>query len=99
MTGLLAIPASSVPGAITPPSIEYGQLSPMLVVFGAAVAGILVEAFTPRAQRRTVQLVITLGSILAAFVLTTGFFYADVATCQPRYLPLFRGLLHPHWIW
>ena len=36
MTGLLAIPASSVPGAITPPSIEYGQLSPMLVVFGAA---------------------------------------------------------------
>ena len=47
MTGLLAIPASSVAGAITRPSIEYGQLSPMLVVFGAAVAGILVEAFTP----------------------------------------------------
>src|SRR4051794_5250441 len=28
--------------------------------------------------------------------LTTGFFGAPVASCQPRYLPLFRGLLHPH---
>jgi len=70
VTGLLAIPASSVAGAITPPSIEYGQLSPMLVVFGAAVAGILVEAFTPRPLRRPVQLVITLGSLAASFVLT-----------------------------
>ncbi|HJY93956.1 MAG TPA: NADH-quinone oxidoreductase subunit N, partial [Streptosporangiaceae bacterium] len=70
MTGLLAIPASSVAGAITPPSIEYGQLSPMLVVFGAAVVGILVEAFTPRPLRRPVQLVVTLGSLAAAFVLT-----------------------------
>ena len=70
MTGFLAIPASSVAGAITPPSVPYGQLSPMLVVFGAAVAGILVEAFTPRPLRRPVQLVITLGSLAASFVLT-----------------------------
>ena len=34
-----------------------------------------------------------------AFVLTTGFFYCDVLICQPRYLPLFRGLLHPHAPW
>lgn len=47
MTGFLAIPASSVVSAITPPHVEYGQLSPMLVVFGAAIVGILVEAFTP----------------------------------------------------
>ncbi len=70
MTGFLAIPASSVAGAITPPHVEYGQLSPMLVVFGAAIVGILVEAFTPRPLRRPVQLVITLGSLAAAFVLT-----------------------------
>ena len=70
MTGVLAIPVSSVAGAITPPSIEYGQLSPMLVVFGAAVVGILVEAFTPRPLRRTVHLVVTLGSLAAAFALT-----------------------------
>ena len=37
------------------PSVEYGQLSPMLIVFGVAVAGVLVEAFLPRQQslRRT----------------------------------------------
>ena len=34
--------------AIAAPSIEYGQLAPMLVVFGAAVVGVLVEAFAPR---------------------------------------------------
>jgi hypothetical protein len=34
-----------------------------------------------------------------AFVLTTGFFAADVALFQPRYWPLFRGILHPHRPW
>src|SRR5260370_26024407 len=53
-----------------PPWIENGRLTQRLVVFAAAVAGILVEAFTPRPLRRTIQLVVTLGSILAAFVLT-----------------------------
>ena len=33
---------------IKAPSIEYGQLAPMLVVFGAALVGVLVEAFAPR---------------------------------------------------
>jgi NADH-quinone oxidoreductase subunit N len=71
--GVLAAPAAiatSSNGAISPPSIEYGQLSPMLVVFGAAVAGVLVEAFTPRPLRRSVQLVVSLASLAAAFVLT-----------------------------
>jgi NADH-quinone oxidoreductase subunit N len=42
----------------------------MLVVFCAAVAGVLVEAFVPRPVRRTTHLVISLGSLVAAFVLT-----------------------------
>jgi proton-translocating NADH-quinone oxidoreductase chain N len=62
--------AASGSGTITPPHIEYGQLSPMLVVFGAAVVGVLVEAFAPRPQRRVIQLVITMVSLLAAFILT-----------------------------
>jgi proton-translocating NADH-quinone oxidoreductase chain N len=68
----LAASASSAAtsGAIPAPHFEWGQLAPMLVVFGAAVAGVLVEAFTPRPLRRGVQLVIALGSLLAAFVLT-----------------------------
>jgi NADH-quinone oxidoreductase subunit N len=55
---------------IATPRIEYGLLSPMLVVFGVAVAGVLVEAFVPRAMRRPVQLVLSLGGLAVAFVLT-----------------------------
>ncbi|MBV9444486.1 MAG: NADH-quinone oxidoreductase subunit NuoN [Streptosporangiaceae bacterium] len=55
---------------ITPPNIEYSQVAPMLVVFGAALAGVLVEAFTPRPLRRPVHLVLALGSLAAAFVWT-----------------------------
>jgi proton-translocating NADH-quinone oxidoreductase chain N len=61
---------AAVPGAIPAPSIEYGQLAPMLVVFGAAVVGVLVEAFVPRELRRAVHLIVTFGSIVAAFVWT-----------------------------
>ena len=39
------------------------------------------------------------GRLAFAFVLTTGFFAAAVALCQPRYLPLFRAMLHPHRPW
>jgi proton-translocating NADH-quinone oxidoreductase chain N len=62
--------AASTGGAIAPPSIQYSQLSPMLVVFGAALVGVLVEAFTPRPLRRPIQLVIALASLLVAFILT-----------------------------
>jgi NADH-quinone oxidoreductase subunit N len=79
VTGVLAAAPS---GGIPAPSIEYGQLSPMLVVFGAAVAGVLVEAFVPRPARRATHLVITLGSLAAAFILTivvgaTGHIFAS----------------------
>jgi NADH-quinone oxidoreductase subunit N len=61
-------------GAVAPtipaPHIEYGQLSPMLLVFGAAVAGVFVEAFAPRSLRRALHLPITLGSLAGAFALT-----------------------------
>jgi hypothetical protein len=37
------------------------------------------------------------GKFVIAFVLTTGFFAADMAIFQPRYLGLFPRMLHPHW--
>jgi hypothetical protein len=37
--------------------------------------------------------------LAAACALTMGFFAADMALFQPRYLPMFRGLLHPHSPW
>ena len=42
------------------PSVEYGLLSPMLIVFGAAIAGVLVEAFVARERRYAVQVVLSL---------------------------------------
>ncbi|MGV0814270.1 NADH-quinone oxidoreductase subunit NuoN [Mycolicibacterium boenickei] len=50
------------------PSIEYGLLSPMLIVFGVAVAGVLVEAFLPRPARYGVQVALALGGLVAAVV-------------------------------
>ena len=39
---------------ITAPSISYHLLAPVLVVFGAALIGVLVEAFAPRRGRHGV---------------------------------------------
>jgi proton-translocating NADH-quinone oxidoreductase chain N len=56
--------------AIAAPHIEYGELLPLLIVFFAAVAGVLIEAFAPRTIRRPLHLVLTLGSLAAAFIST-----------------------------
>lgn len=53
-----------------PPQIDYWLLSPMLVIFGAAVLGVLIEAFVPAARRRPIQLGLALAAVAAAFVLT-----------------------------
>ncbi len=50
------------------PSIEYFLLSPMLIVLGAAVLGVLVEAFAPRRQRYVAQVALSLVALIAAFV-------------------------------
>jgi NADH-quinone oxidoreductase subunit N len=50
------------------PSIEYGLLSPMLIVLGAAVLGVVIEAFLPRRQRYGAQVVLSLIALVAAFV-------------------------------
>ena len=69
MTRLTSL-AAAPPPAIPPPHIEYWQLSPTLLVFGLAIAGVLVEAFVPRAQRRALHLGLTLGGLAGAFALT-----------------------------
>jgi NADH-quinone oxidoreductase subunit N len=63
MTQALGIPT---------PSVEYGLLSPMLIVLGVAVAGVLVEAFLPRQQRYAAQLVFSIGGLVAAFIAVVG---------------------------
>ncbi|MBB2894747.1 NADH-quinone oxidoreductase subunit NuoN [Flexivirga oryzae] len=48
--------------------ISYAAVVPMLVIFGAALVGVLVESFLPRAQRYWVQLGVSLVGIVASFL-------------------------------
>jgi NADH-quinone oxidoreductase subunit N len=50
------------------PHIEYFLLAPILVVFAAAIVGVLVEAFAPRRLRYVVQLATAAAGLIAAFV-------------------------------
>ncbi len=50
------------------PSIEYAELLPILIVFGAAIVGVLIEAFVPRRPRHVLQIGLALGALVAAFV-------------------------------
>ncbi|MFD6894755.1 NADH-quinone oxidoreductase subunit NuoN [Rhodococcus sp. NPDC060086] len=50
------------------PAIDYGVLSPMLIVFGVAVAGVIVEAFAPTRGRYASHLVLAFGGLIAALV-------------------------------
>ncbi|HEY6740603.1 MAG TPA: NADH-quinone oxidoreductase subunit NuoN [Actinopolymorphaceae bacterium] len=54
------------------PTIEYSELAPMLIVFGAAVLGVLIEAFLPRRMRYWTQVVVTFAGLIAALVWTIG---------------------------
>ncbi|MER5637565.1 NADH-quinone oxidoreductase subunit NuoN [Kitasatospora sp. NPDC002227] len=53
--------------SIPAPHVEYAQLSPMLIVFGAAVLGILAEAFLPRKARYASQLTVALAGLCGGF--------------------------------
>jgi NADH-quinone oxidoreductase subunit N len=53
------------------PTLDYALLAPMLIVFGGALIGVLIEAFAPRNSRASSQLFITLATLassLAALV-------------------------------
>ncbi len=64
-------------------------LSNVLVVIGAIWAYVL-------SPRKKMLDFVCFGAI---FALTTAYFALDMALFQPRYLPLFRHLLHPHLPW
>ncbi len=51
------------------PTVDYFELTPLLIVFGVACAGVLIEAFVPRAHRYVSQSVLALGGLAAALVM------------------------------
>ena len=60
---------ASLPGLTTEfvtTKINYGAILPMLIVFGAAMIGVLVEAFAPRTQRYAAQVGVALVGLVAA---------------------------------
>src|SRR3954454_5376197 len=48
------------------PTIEYAQLWPMLVVFGVACLGVVVEAFVPRERRYLTQAALAVAGLVVA---------------------------------
>jgi NADH-quinone oxidoreductase subunit N len=52
------------------PQIEYSLISPLLIVFGVACLGVLVEAFVARKSRYLTQTVLSVIGVLGALVAT-----------------------------
>jgi NADH-quinone oxidoreductase subunit N len=52
----------------TAPSISYAALAPVLVVAGAAVVGVLVDAFAPRAARWSAQVGVAALGLAGSFI-------------------------------
>lgn len=63
-----AAPIDKIPA----PHIEYAQLSPTLIVLGAAVIGVLVEAFVPRKARYYTQVFLAVAALASAFAAIVG---------------------------
>ena len=58
------------PADIPTPEIAYAAVSPLLVVFTAALVGVLVEAFASPARRRPLQILTCTVGLLGALVAT-----------------------------
>ncbi|HTZ44098.1 MAG TPA: NADH-quinone oxidoreductase subunit NuoN [Jatrophihabitans sp.] len=81
----VALAAADPSTFIKAPSISYSALAPILIVLGAACAGVLVEALVPRAQRYAAQLLLTVGAMIVALI--------DVITLHGRSLTTASGAL------
>ncbi|MBT3158312.1 NADH-quinone oxidoreductase subunit NuoN [Streptomyces sp. CHA1] len=77
-TSAAADPISKIPS----PTIEYAQLAPVMIVIGAAVIGIVVEAFAPRRARYHVQLWLTVAALGAAFASVVALAVGGYATTK-----------------
>lgn len=58
------------------PAVEWGALSPLIVVVAIGIIGVLIEAFAPRGQRQLLHLILAVGGLGAAAVLVVSRFMA-----------------------
>ncbi len=59
-----------MPADITSPDLAYGPIAPLLVVFAAALIGVLIEAFAPRGARRGLQIAVAVAGLVGALAAT-----------------------------
>ncbi|MER7047828.1 MULTISPECIES: NADH-quinone oxidoreductase subunit NuoN [Streptomyces] len=67
---------------IKAPDIEYAQLAPVLIIVGAAIVGLLLEAFLPRKARYHAQVFLTLLALAASFAAVIGLAQAGYGTSK-----------------
>ena len=64
MTALI----TSLPTEFQVAQVDYAAIAPMLIVFGGAIVGVLVEAFAPRSIRYAAQVGLSVVTLVAALV-------------------------------
>src|SRR5687768_6179258 len=64
----LAAPTTLAAAEVKLPSLNYQALAPMLILFGVAAVGVIIEAVIPARARHRVQLVLSLAGLVAALV-------------------------------
>src|SRR5690625_4045288 len=67
------------------PLIDWAAMAPYLIVFGAAVVGVLIEAFAPQPRRRPIQAVLATVALGAA-VVTVVWRWAHIKIVGPQEL-------------
>ncbi len=77
---LLAAPVDH----ITTPSVAYGALSPIFIVLGAALLGVLAEVVIPRADRFAVQVGIAILGLISAVTAVALLHGTSITTPSPR---------------
>lgn len=76
-----------------------GQLThpDQMIAVGAVVFHfVMIAAALTRIVQTSRKAGSDLLTLLVVFAVSTGYFAADIALCQPRYLQLFPRLIHPH---
>ncbi len=62
-------PTVDLAADLTLPDLDYRAMAAMLILFGAACVGVLVEAIVPRRARHVVQLLLSFAALIAALVM------------------------------
>ena len=66
MTAVAPLALPTLPAAFQQSNVDYLAILPLLIVFGTALIGVLVEAFAARERRHAIQVGLAVVGLLAA---------------------------------